>query len=81
MVCYATMEISAAQHLYDELHKDRPFHDGTWLNWSPERSAATPYHYSDGVTIYASPEDDNPGDFFTTDANARPWDEPDGEAQ
>lgn len=75
------MEREAAQRMYGELHKDRPFHDGTFQNWTAERTPGTPYHFGDGVQIYASLEDDHPGDLFTTRTNARPWDQPDDPAE
>lgn len=63
-VCYSTMELQAAHWRYGELHKDEPFHDGTFTSWSGTRSLAHPYNYADGVTISVSPMDLNPDDDF-----------------
>lgn len=76
VVCFATMERESAQRAYEQLHEDRPYHDGTFKNWGAERSGRTPYHFMDGVSIYTSPDDDHPGDLFTTRVDASPWDEP-----
>lgn len=70
------MALAAAQRAYDRLHKDKPFHDGTFKTWAAEESELTPFHYMDGVRIYVSTEDRNPGDLFTTKVEAAPWDEP-----
>lgn len=62
------MEQAAAQWRYDELHKDAPFHDGTFPDdpgdWSPTRTLDTPYHYSDGVVVWVSQYDLTPDDHF-----------------
>lgn len=71
-VCYATMERAAAAAMYGKLHADAPFHDGSFTSWGKERSAATPYHYLDGVKFGVADTDLAPGDKFTTEANARP---------
>lgn len=67
------MERAAADWSYDRLHEERPYHDGTWSQWSKERSLSTPFHYRDGVQIYVSTTDDDPDDLFTTEATASPW--------
>jgi hypothetical protein len=71
-VCYATAARAAAQALYDDLHKDRPFHDGSFTSWSKTRSKAHPFHHNDGVTIGSAAEDINPWDEFTTKVDASP---------
>jgi hypothetical protein len=72
-VDYAAMEQAAALWRYQALHEDAPYHDGSWRAWSKERTAATPYHFLDGVSVYVSTVDDNPADDFLTDENAAPW--------
>lgn len=63
-ICYAEVEQKASEWRYDELHKARPFHDGTFSNWSAERDQEHPCHYLDGVTIYTAAVDLNPNDKF-----------------
>lgn len=58
------MEAAGAQARYEALHKDRPYHDGGFKNWASERSVSHPYHFRDGVTIWAASEDANPDDNF-----------------
>ncbi|MCW2496398.1 hypothetical protein [Jatrophihabitans sp.] len=58
------MEREAAVSKYQELHKDAPFHDGTFANWSSSRHAETPYHFTDGVSIVVSESDSQPDDKF-----------------
>lgn len=70
------MERAAAERVYDLLHKDAPYHDGTWQEWVAEPSRSHPFHFSDGVTIWATQSDLSPGDKFLTDADARPVDPP-----
>jgi hypothetical protein len=73
-ICYADMERAAAAWKYERLHGDessRRFHDGTFKNWSRERSAAFPYAHDDGVTIWVATEDLNPDDNFL-DGGDRP---------
>lgn len=72
VVCRATMELTAAEDAYDELHKAAPYHDGTFAEWAAERSSEYPYHAKAGVTFYVADEDTNPDDAFTTDAGAIP---------
>lgn len=71
-VCYADMAAKAADWMYDDLHKDAEFHDGTFTRWSKDRSQAFPYHYRDGVVIGVAPVDLAPHDMFTTQAEAPP---------
>ncbi len=66
VTCYATRARLAAEGLWAELHKDKPFHDGTEKNWSDKRSAAHPYRYDEGVTILPLLEDLTPDDHFLT---------------
>ncbi len=68
LVCRRTMAAKAAANLYQQMHKDRPFHDGTFPKdphgWSESASRATPYHFMDGVSFYATPRDLSPDDDF-----------------
>lgn len=66
-VCSATMSLAAAQRRYDKLHKDRPFHDGTFADWAESPSQSHPYHYLDGVRIWVSKHDLTPDDNFLDD--------------
>jgi hypothetical protein len=66
------MEKAAARRAYEALHKARPFHDGSFTRWAEEPSAAFPYHFLDGVNVWASPIDLAPDDDFTTNPNAVP---------
>jgi hypothetical protein len=58
------MALASAEAKYDELHKDLPFHDGTFSNWAPERSSQTPFHYRDGVSLWVANIDLTPDDDF-----------------
>lgn len=69
-ICYAEMESQAANRKYDELHEAAPFHDGTFTEWAEKPSAATPYHFRDGVSVWVAPVDLSPGDKFLSDPRA-----------
>lgn len=58
------MARAAAQWMYDQKHKDEPYHDGSWTFWSKDRSGAHPFHYMDGVRIWVSRENRTPDDDF-----------------
>lgn len=58
------MQLEAAKRLYEKRHKDQPYHDGTETIWAEEPSQLTPFHFSDGVTIWLSREDLTPEDDF-----------------
>jgi hypothetical protein len=65
-VCYATMEASAANWRWDQLHGEK-FHDGTHKKWRDERSDEFPYGHRDGVSIFVAPEDHGlGGDFLSS---------------
>lgn len=64
------MEEAAANRRYDELHKDHPFHDGSFTKWSEKASLATPYHFRDGVEIRVAEVDINPTDQFLSAGTA-----------
>lgn len=66
--------------MYDLLHEDEPFHDGTESRWSKQPSRATPFKYDDGVTVYASLHDENPDDDFLNWGSPVPDEMPDDEA-
>lgn len=63
-VCYPTMQLEAIRRRYDQLHQDKPYHDGTFSWWTEEPSDATPFHYLDGVHLWVSREDLTPDDNF-----------------
>lgn len=69
------MANAAANWEYDEQHKARPFHDGTFTRWSAKQSRRFPYHYRDGVTVWVSTDDLTPDDDFL----GGPTDKPPGE--
>jgi hypothetical protein len=56
--------LAAADRLYDMLHEERPYHDGSFALWAKEPSREFPFHYRDGVTIWLSPVELNPDDDF-----------------
>lgn len=61
------MAKAAADWKYDQLHEERPFHDGSFEKsklWTKERTEATPFHYKDGVTILVSTTDLTPDSDF-----------------
>lgn len=43
-------------------HEKRPYHDGTFSDWSKTRDPGHPFHFQAGVNIRAVTED--PGDDF-----------------
>lgn len=59
-VCYATMANQAANARYDAEHDDMPYHDGTFKNWGPKRSALFPFERREGVVIWVAPDDIDP---------------------
>lgn len=63
-VCHVSMEREAAAREYARLHEKKPYHDGTFESWVEKRDDAHPYHFNDGVTIYAADTDLNPHDHF-----------------
>lgn len=58
------MELAAVEALYDEIHEELPFHDGSFRRWAAERSRAFPYHYRDGVTLTVDRDEDTSEDIF-----------------
>ena len=72
VVCYPTMEREAAEAAYAELHREEPFHDGTFTSWAEKRSRTHPYHFQEGVKIGVADVDLAPEDKFTTDRYASP---------
>lgn len=73
------MELAAANRTYDRLHKEKPFHDGSWGSWRKEPSRSHPYHYRDGITLTVGREDTEPSGEFLTDVNAKPGGVVDGD--
>lgn len=82
-VCNNTMLRLGAEWMYEKLHEDAPFHDGSFAEWSKVRSERHPYHFKDGVTVGVADEDIASWDKFTTEANASPvpHEPPSGEAE
>lgn len=58
------MEKESAARKYARIHDKRPYHDGTFTSWAEKASDSHPFHFNDGVTIYAAPVDENPHDHF-----------------
>lgn len=71
-VCWPAAELAVAERLFDALHEDEPWHDGSFTVWAKEFSPATPWHYRDGTTVYLAETDENPDDLFLTDKSAKP---------
>lgn len=63
-ICYASQALAAASGLYEDLHKDAPYHDGSWQSWRKERDHSHPFHFRDGVSLSVAREDLNPEDDF-----------------
>lgn len=72
-VCYSSMEREAAQAAYEALHEAEPWHDGTFTQWSKDRSSMYPYHFRHGVTIGVTDGNVAPWDEFTTKRSATPF--------
>lgn len=61
------------QAKFERLHKDRPWHDGSFpedlSKWAAQPSAKHPFHFSHGTTVWVSLEDHGEGgDFLRTGA-------------
>jgi hypothetical protein len=82
-ICYATLELISANAQYERLHKQLPYHDGTFKSWAAEPSRSHPYRFTDGVTIWVAPVDLDPEDDFLGAAGSAALsgnsDEPSGE--
>lgn len=76
--CGAEQERMAAERRLDEIHADAAFHDGTRTHWSKEATPETPYHYRDGVKVWVSEHNLNPGNTWF-DPPAAPDGEPVGD--
>lgn len=48
--------------MYDDLHREHPWHDGEFRIWMKDQSALTPFHYTHGVSIWMSRADLTPDD-------------------
>lgn len=77
-VCYPTMQEKAAQRWFEEIHRDKPFHDGSFDRWSEKWSPGFPFHYSDGTTVWISKEELGLGGDFLNRGSAAP-EEPDAD--
>ncbi|MGZ8723173.1 MAG: hypothetical protein ACXWYG_03910 [Aeromicrobium sp.] len=69
------MAAAAANRMYDLLHAELPYHDGTFSSWAKEPVDANgvlthAYHYREGVNVWVSPADASPDDKFLTDPAA-----------
>lgn len=62
----------ASKRKLDILHKDAPYHDGSFKVWSQEPTMETPFHYSDGTRFFMSPVELAPWDDWTVDVYASP---------
>lgn len=71
-ICYRTMQIEAARRRYADLHKERPYHDGSFKVWAKEASPDFPFHYDDGVTQWLATEDLAPWDMYLEREAASP---------
>ncbi len=66
------MERMSSAARYADLHEEQPFHDGTFTQWSDKRTAVTPVHFNEGVTIWVADEDLSPHDHFLGGAKKCP---------
>lgn len=71
-ICYVEMQHKAAERIYEHLHEDAKFHDGSFASWSKEFSTRTPYRYDDGVQIWMAEVDVQPWDDFLSNPSASP---------
>ncbi|UUW88404.1 hypothetical protein [Pimelobacter simplex] len=71
-ICYASMEVRAAEDAYADLHEKAPYHDGTFTSWNTKRTTEFPFHHSHGVNFGVAREDLTPWDTFTTERDASP---------
>lgn len=52
------MELASLKARYAAQHEKKSFHNGTFSGvWSEHRTERTPYHFSDGVTLYVSEDE------------------------
>lgn len=58
------MEQAGARARYERLHKEAPYHDGSFSSWAKERTNSHPYGMFDGVTIWVADRDLTPDDKF-----------------
>lgn len=72
-ICATTMARKAAEEDFRELHKDAPWHNGTFTDWVKDRDPAHPYHFDWGVIIGAADYDVNPDDEFRRLVNQSPF--------
>lgn len=63
-MCWPAAQAAAANRLYDLIHEEQPFHDGSFARWSKDASREFPFHYRDGVTIWLSPVELDADDDF-----------------
>lgn len=70
-MCWPAAQLAAAQRLYDLIHSESPYHDGSFASWSKEPSREFPFHYTDGVTIWLSPVELAPDDDFLSPSVAQ----------
>lgn len=63
------MQREAMEARYNDLHREQPYHDGTFTHWTEKRTERTPFHYRDGVSLWLSPTDDTPDDDFLGQAS------------
>lgn len=64
-VCRAEMEYESAWAAYRRLHDKRPWHDGTFTDWTEKPDSGHPYHLEHGVRIWVSETDLALGGDFT----------------
>lgn len=64
-ICYASMELAAADRRYRALHEEMSYHNGTFDDWAKKASKSHPYHFMDGVRLYVSETEDTSEDFLS----------------
>jgi hypothetical protein len=63
-VCYATRERMAAHARFEQLHQEKPYHDGAWGGWAKNPSEDAPYHFLQGATVWVAQADFGQGGDF-----------------
>lgn len=69
VACRVEMETASAEAAYRRLHEKKPWHDGTFTDWSEKPSADHPFHFMAGVRIWVSETDQGLGGHFTRQEN------------
>lgn len=67
------MEQASAEATYEHLHKETPWHDGTFTSWAKEWSRSHPVPLAGRyIKVGVADHDLTPWDKFTTEVEASP---------